>query len=447
MRRIRILQVGDVHYPDWQLVPSEIDAKDQKFAPNISENLRSSAFRAVLRKLRHLASSDTMHGVVFVGDFTSRGRSEFLEGAFRHFSLLCRGSGAASQTTPLLFVPGNHDVDRKDALELGTTEKFRRISQLAARYGWQPVPLDRPVPVAVGRNGNNLEILLVNTSTGSWELQNLPEFLRDKLKTEDWSTPIDLGSSSSFDDGPAAPAVVAPPGLPRDLLDQYYSQLDTPYVSATMLSSLMEHLLQPGRAFGVIVGHHNLLPQKTPRISPYAEMLNAGFVRAQILSADKPILYLHGHIHQDPIEVVSDPRKPGSQLISISAPEIGTGFNELVFFITDQDDLIGVRVIPYRTRPGDGTLVEEAHCFIPTSLNSRTFLDENTFALLRRLKEYRTERSRDLLFWNEVADLIRSTPVADTLEDALIMLHAAQEIDIHGLNKSHKDWRIQVKGK
>ncbi|MDU0362488.1 metallophosphoesterase [Rhizobium sp. 25PS6] len=447
MRRIRILQVGDIHYPDWQLVPSEIDAKDHKFAPNISESLRSSAFRAVLRKLRHLASSETMNGVVFVGDFTSRGKSEFLEGAFRHFSLLCRGSGATSQTTPLLFVPGNHDVDRKDALELGTIEKFRNISQLAERFGWQPVPLDRPVSVVVGRSGSSMEILLVNTSVGSWELQNLPKFLRDKLRTEDWSTPIDLGSSSSIDDGPAAPNIAASPGPPGDLLDQYYNQLDTPYVSATMLTALMEHLLQPGRAFGVIVGHHNLLPQKTPRISPYAEMLNAGFVRTQILSANKPILYLHGHIHQDPIEVVSDPRKPGSQLISISAPEIGSGFNEIILFITDQDDLIGVRVIPYRTRPGDGTLVEEEHCFVPTSLNSRTFLDESTFALLRRLKEYRTERNRDLLFWNEVAELVRSTPVANALEDALIMLHASREIDIHGLNRSNRDWRIQVKGK
>lgn len=447
MRRIRILQVGDIHYPDWQFVASDMDAKDQKFSPSISENLRSSAFRAVLRKLRHLALSDSLHGVVFIGDFTSRGRSEFLEGAFRHFSLLCRGSGAASQTIPLLFVPGNHDVNREDALELGTIEKFRRISQLAERFGWQPVPLDRPIPVSVGKRGCGAEILLVNTSIGSWELQNLPEFLRDKLKTEGWSTPIDLGSLSPIDDGPAIPAAIAPPEKPKDLIDQYYSQLDTPYVSATMLTSLMEHLLQPGKAFGVVVGHHNLLPQKTPRISPYAEMLNAGFVRAQLLSAGKPILYLHGHIHQDPIEVVSDPRKPGSQVISISAPEIGGGFNELVLFITEQDDLIGVRVIPYRTRPGDGTLVEEEHCFIPTSSNSRTSLDENTFALLGRLKQHRVDRGRDLLFWNEVADLVRSNPVADTLEDALIMLHASQEIDIHGLSRPNKDWRIQVRGK
>ncbi|KFC74525.1 Metallophosphoesterase [Bosea sp. LC85] len=447
MRRIRILQVGDIHYPDWHFVASDVDAKDQKFSPAISENLRSSAFRAVLRKLRHLALSDSMHGVVFVGDFSSRGKSEFLEGAFRHFSLLCRGGGAASRTIPLLFVPGNHDVNRKDALELGKIEKFRMISQLAERFGWQPVPLDRPIAVSVGKTECPTEILLVNTSIGSWELQNLPGFLRDKLKTDDWSTPIDLGSPVPVDDGPAIPTAIVPPEKPKDLIDQYYSQLDTPYVSAPMLNSLMEHLLEAKQAFGVIVGHHNLLPQKTPRISPYAEMLNAGFVRTQLLSACKPILYLHGHIHQDPIEVVSDPRKLGSQVVSIAAPEIAGGFNELILFITDHDDLVGVRVIPYRSRPADGTLVEEEHCFIPASLNSRTALDSNAFALLSKLKQYRVDRDRDLLFWNELSDLFQPKLADNILEDTLVMLHSSQYIEIHGLSRSNKDWKIQVKGK
>lgn len=447
MRRIRIIQVGDIHYPDWQPVSSEIDAKDKQFAPSISEALRSSAFRAVLRKLRYLSSSDSINGVVFVGDFTTKGKSEFIEGAFRHFSLLCRGSGESSQTTPLLFVPGNHDVNRIDAFELGKVEKFRKISQMANRLGWCPVPLDRPVSVVVGPKEMGAELLLVNTSIGSWELQNLPEFLRDKLKTDDLSKPIDLGNPKSVDDGPAAPNVSAKADTPKDLIDQYYAQLDTPYVSAPMLDSMMEYMQDADRSYGVIVGHHNLLPQKMPRIAPYAEMLNAGFVRSQLLSTDKPVLYLHGHIHQDPIEVVSDPRKPRSQLISISAPEISAGFNEIVLFVSEENDLIGVRVIPHRTRQADGTIVEAENCFIPGSSIARSSLDDDTWGLLERLKTYRAERGTDLLWWNQVSDLVRSTPVAEKLEDALIMLHASGRIEVQDLAKSNRDWRIQVKGK
>src|SRR5690606_30394147 len=104
--------------------------------------------------------------------------------------------------------------------DLGKVEKFRKISQIASRLGWCQVPLDRPVSVVVGHQEMGAEILLVNTSIGSWELQNLPEFLRDKLRTNDLSMPVDLGNSKSVEDGPAAPIVSAEPYTPKDLIDQ-----------------------------------------------------------------------------------------------------------------------------------------------------------------------------------------------------------------------------------
>ncbi|TIN49589.1 MAG: hypothetical protein E5Y30_44775, partial [Mesorhizobium sp.] len=66
--------------------------------------------------------------------------------------------------------------------------------------------------------------------------------------------------------------------------------MDTPYISREMLAGLQELLQQPDMRYGIMIGHHNLLPQKTPRITPYAEMLNSGFVRTQLLQGNKPIV-------------------------------------------------------------------------------------------------------------------------------------------------------------
>ena len=214
-----------------------------------------------------------------------------------------------------------------------------------------------------------------------------------------------------------------------------------------MLDTVQRTLDEGNATFGVLVGHHNLLPQKIPRISPYGEMLNAGFVRSQMLGLDRPIVYLHGHIHQDPVEVVSDPRLPDSKLVLISAPEIKDGFNEIVFYISEHDDLVGIRLIPHRAKSEDGTLVEAAHCFISTLSPSRANIDSRTFELFRRLRQYKEERSRDLLFWNEVQDLAGSEFQGEALEDALIMLHASHSIEIDDLNRPNKSWRIQLKGK
>ncbi|WP_190237323.1 MULTISPECIES: metallophosphoesterase family protein [unclassified Rhizobium] len=442
MRRVRILQIGDIHYPDWRLHQSNLDAKDRQFAPGITDGLRRSSFPAILRKIGQLSTGPSCHGVVFVGDFTTAGRSEYLEGVFRHFTLLCRRNGKEIET-PLLFVPGNHDVNRADARDLGRLEKFRAMAQLAAKYHWEKVPSEQPVQVKLTGKDCSLNLILLNTAVGSWELHNLPEFLRDKLQAADTHTAaLDLGSLPGAEVDPSA----APTIPPAKLVEQYYGQLDTPYVMPQMLDAVQRTLDEGDATFGVLVGHHNLLPQKIPRISPYGEMLNAGFVRSQILGLNRPIVYLHGHIHQDPVEVVSDPRLPDSKLVLISAPEIKDGFNEIVFYISEHDDLVGIRLIPHRARSEDGTLVEAAHCFISTISPSRANIDSKIYELFRRLKQYKEERSGDLLFWNEVQDLAGFDFQGEALEDALIMLHASHWIEIDDLNRPNKSWRIRVKG-
>ncbi|TIV71952.1 MAG: metallophosphoesterase, partial [Mesorhizobium sp.] len=85
-----------------------------------------------------------LDSIAFMGDFTSRGDKTFIASAFQHFTLLCRAQGRSSKALPLIFVPGNHDVNRDDARELGPTEKFSEMASLAARLGWQTVPVDQP---------------------------------------------------------------------------------------------------------------------------------------------------------------------------------------------------------------------------------------------------------------------------------------------------------------
>ena len=63
----------------------------------------------------------------------------------------------------------------------------------------------------------------------------------------------------------------------------------------------------PSNVLSVIVAHHNLLPQRLPRLAPYTELVNGGALRASLGELGKPVLYLHGHIHEDPIEILRSP--------------------------------------------------------------------------------------------------------------------------------------------
>nr|WP_319390986.1 metallophosphoesterase [uncultured Cohaesibacter sp.] len=447
MRRVHILQIGDIHYPDWQSQASEVDSKDRKFSPNITEDIRTDSFRAVLKKIRKIAQSGSLDALVFVGDLTTRGQSEYLEGVFRHFSLLCSDGRVGETSFPIMLVPGNHDVNRNDALTYGSIEKFRGISKLAQKYHWNPIPLNQPVSIDVPSDDAVANFKLINTAIGSWALQNLPGFLRDKLQNADHEVEaVELGSFTEDEFAPASPTTSSKHDSVSNLVDQYYSQLDTPYVSGPMLNGLIEELSST-ETHGIVVGHHNILPQKIPRISPYSEMLNAGFVRRQLLSLNKPVVYLHGHIHQDPIEIVSDPRFKNSKLVLVSAPEIQSGFNEILLFFTDHGDLMGIRVISHRTNHKDGLITEEDQCFISTLPNGRPTLGNEIFKLLQNLRKFKIDRSADLLFWNEIQDLVADDWSAEVLEDALLTLHVSQDIEIDDLSKSHRLWRIQIKGK
>jgi hypothetical protein len=144
--------------------------------------------------------------------------------------------------------------------------------------------------------------------------------------------------------GPAIEAAIAK-GDPKVLSAYYDRQFDTPAFSDASISELVEFAgALPREQQLVVVAHHNLLPQRLTRLAPYTELVNSGAVRSSLMEAKRPILYLHGHIHTDPVEVLSVPG--GDALACISAPAAETGFNVVeVVFTRSGNPLVG-HVIP-----------------------------------------------------------------------------------------------------
>ncbi len=108
------------------------------------------------------------------------------------------------------------------------------------------------------------------------------------------------------------------------------------------------------KQFPIVLSHHNLLPQAIPRIALYAELLNAGVARSRLLALGKSILYCHGHIHDDPIEVLTNPLNQGSQVILISAPTLSRGFNTITIEFGRRGFPLGCIVTAHRLSTRDG---------------------------------------------------------------------------------------------
>jgi DNA-binding HxlR family transcriptional regulator len=171
----------------------------------------------------------------------------------------------------------------------------------------------------------------------------------------------------------------------------------------------------------IVLSHHNLLPQAIPRIALYAELLNAGIARSRLLGLRKSILYCHGHIHDDPIEVLMDPLNRGSQLILISAPTLSRGFNTITVEFGRRGFPLGCIVTAHRLSTRDGGV---QHRFVrvpfraPPIDTARRLGNEHVLEVIGSLQEGEV-RFRDLQKrLQEANHRIQATTLAETLLEA-----------------------------
>ena len=348
----RLLQIGDIHLPDWPSEKTSLDLKDTTFSTDIVQDLRDNRLSMILSALNKVANSRSIDSVVLMGDYTSRGKTEHISRATKILSTLLQDAGNRKQ--PSVFgVPGNHDVSKVDAATKGPIAKFEPLRAAFRESHFHEPPVEDSIIHTIENDNNaRLEICLLNTSIGSMSVHLLPPQLQADFQDSQLErTPVKLFGDEQ--DVRAEPEVGVHTETMDNRIDQLYNQLDTPYLSKYSLRSLLSWISSTQNDFALICAHHNILPQRIPRITPYAEMLNAGLLRDALLETGKAILYLHGHIHESPIEKVVRPRAYGemgqdAQIISVSAPPIWEGFNEIGLFHDENNDIFLVRVTEYR---------------------------------------------------------------------------------------------------
>lgn len=343
--RFRILQIGDVHYPEWQAAPAALDVKTKQLSGAILSGLSTDGFQNLLRRISRNDFLNECDAVVFVGDYTSRGDQPQMERALRHLAGLFR-INPHSHRPKFHAVPGNHDVSRALATSRGMTGKFEPLSTLLKSLGFSPLPVLAPVVLPSGDSARPVQFLLTNTTLGSWEKVGLPEGVAAWI--EKTTAALDK-SDQSPGTSPSTKNGDELGDIPLIDASDYYDQLDTPFVSKQALLEIKESVASDEeQALPCVVGHHNILPQATPRVAPFGELLNQGEFRSTLLSLGRPVLYLHGHIHTDPVEIVTKPSVPGSKIISIGAPTLSEGVNILDIFFSRSGEPLGLMILPLR---------------------------------------------------------------------------------------------------
>lgn len=443
LKSIKILQLGDLNLPDWKEDTSSVDYKDKAFSKRIADDLRQKSLANVLRKIHQIATSGNIHAVINMGDYTSIGKTEYIRPAVEIIDALC--SDQRGLKPAMLGVPGNHDVSKDEAASLGDAAKFNGIVETFRIHGWVNPPTTSAVPhLLESSDGASLALLLLNTSIGSWSTHVLPasieaQFTGEKLHEEP------LQDTHSDDIGASGKPLPQFPAL-RNREEQRYHQLDTPYVSHRVINETSNFLQTLERRSAVIIGHHNLLPQRIPRILAYGELLNAGAFRSLLHSSQKTIIYLHGHIHEDPIEQVSAPDAALHEehqpiIVTISAPLINDGFNEITLFIDESDEQFLLRITKYRLDSNGtiGNFTDQSRVYVPLRRNLADLMTRQV------QKTWNLIREAGLASWNElISDASPSLTEAD-LEPAVLKLFCCGLVNIANLGRPRSQWKLSSK--
>jgi hypothetical protein len=418
--QLRILQIGDVHLPSGVREQRYVDVKDSTFPVGLASKIASSPLKRVFKRVFSLLEAGQVDAILFMGDLTDYGNLNAYAACCRYVaSALEIGKGRRFEAIPVGVVPGNHDIDRALAKQPGATTKFAPLSAALAAVGLPDLPVLQPTLLEVGATGSRANVFLLNSCWGCGDEARIPERFRAPIAT-------------------AIDAVIAGTSGDDAIRDYYDRQLDTPALSEDSIAELMQGVHDaPSNVLSVIVAHHNLLPQRLPRLAPYTELVNGGALRASLGELGKPVLYLHGHIHEDPIEILKSPG--GAPIISISAPKLSAGFNIIDIIYTPQTLPLACHVTPVRFDQS-GILRERTRIALPLN-DGRRRMEPLLTNLYWKLLERRTAYWTDI---EAIASTLQGHPAGATLVAMVEQLFADDLVTIDNSDLEVQNWIVRA---
>jgi hypothetical protein len=246
--------------------------------------IAAQPMKLVFREIYKLLQRGGISAALFMGDLTDIGGIEGYQACVKYIARsLQLGSDGLFATLPVGILPGNHDINRALAKQPGLTTKFEPLLAALSAEGFSHFPVLKPVWLDLNSGAARTKVALMNSCWGCGSNEFIPEEFREAV-------------------GRAIDEALAGGKSERAVRAYYDRQFDTPAFSEQSIHELATTSGTLGVELLIVCAHHNLLPQRLPRLSPYTELVNSGVLRATFAELGRPVVYLHGHIHEDPIE-------------------------------------------------------------------------------------------------------------------------------------------------
>lgn len=261
MHSIKIIHVGDVHFPDTHN-KNLVNLKDRGLSGDFIDRIAPNPFQKMSSELGKIINDEKTKGILFSGDLTSRGNVDGYRSCVDHFFNLLDMGERVRDDFELHVVPGNHDIDRELAYSEDSDRKFDVFSEVWDRHGLKVLAPNEVRTTVINDDRCSVKVFSLNTCIGCGELRSFPEEIRENI--EEKVKGADLANERLF--------------------DLYCEKLDTPAASQEHLETIEMEIRGDSEtnSLPIILAHHSLLPQSTVRTEIYTEVLNAEIGRAHV---------------------------------------------------------------------------------------------------------------------------------------------------------------------
>jgi len=416
-RILTILQIGDVHLPDYQS-SRIVNHKDKGFPQSVLNLIAPTRLQVVAKCLINLmeTSRHKPAGIIISGDLTSRGNLKGYQDCVDYLCTVLQLNDSNKWIPDQIHVvPGNHDIDRANIDDKSDLySKFIPLCESWQSKGLTVLANENRRHTQILKAGMRVDLFSINSCLGCGAKDYLPGAIREELTTLLKGAPFDVSAM----------------------------QLDTPAFDSDVLNLIKDDIDSLTKTtLPIVSSHHNILSQAQPRIEIYTEAINGGLVRSMLSNLGRPVLYCHGHLHKDPIEIVVSPKAAKGRLVLIAAPLLSDGFNVIEVHFARSGMPIGCVVRPYRL--GDeGVVKKDSPVRIPLLGHrdaTRTSTDD---ALNVVLNEVNSQAKR----FRQLHDKIQAGDVPERTDKELVGLLLELEwaglVTITDRDEDHMHWQI-----
>lgn len=299
MKQISILHIGDIHYSKetnslcQNVEPIDFERKDwtdlseierKKIAPHIIRTIKKQLFAHI--------ENEKFIAVILTGDICDKGDItafteclEFLTLQFHNFSKLVNRE-------KICLTAGNHDLNSRYDPE-NLQSRFESFLFSLRNKNFKEYSTDTIFEYPFEINGCKIILLDINSCLEFGNILRQPEHIQRYIQ------------ATREHEG--------------DLAD-LNKILNVPYIRDTFFDAIIEKVKNYPDHLPIIYTHHNLFPMRHfVEGKEYDGILNCGPFQERLYSLKRPVLFVHGHIHDNPSDIHVCPESE-EKIVFISAP-------------------------------------------------------------------------------------------------------------------------------